>query len=242
TTDTESSASNITYQVLSEPTNGSLNLTSFTQAQINSNSVTYTHNGTATTTDSFTFIVSDDFHIIGEYTFTIAISPPPPLLSINDVTLAEGNSGTTLFTFTVTRSGDTAGASTVNWSTSNGTATTADNDYTSASGTLSFTSTENSKTISATVNADTKFEPDETFFVNLNDPSNATISDGQGIGTIINDDADPCLAYSFPYTIAGGTPAELRTAIECANDNAAANVIDLNNQTVTLTNSYGDYN
>src|SRR5690606_33763162 len=88
TTDTESSASNITYQVLSEPTNGSLNLTSFTQAQINSNSVTYTHNGTATTTDSFTFIVSDDFHIIGEYTFTIAISPPPPLLSINDVTLA----------------------------------------------------------------------------------------------------------------------------------------------------------
>lgn len=41
---------------------------------------------------------------------------------------------------------------------------------------------------------DNIFEPDETFFVNLSNPSNATIADGQGKATITNDDPQPTIA------------------------------------------------
>ncbi|WP_164489993.1 Calx-beta domain-containing protein [Runella sp. SP2] len=108
--------------------------------------------------------------------------------SINDVTVDEGNTGLTNFTFTVSRT-STATAETINYATADNTATTADNDYTSTSGTLSFAAGEANKTITVTVNGDAKVEGNETFFVNLTAPSNGAISDGQGLGTITNDDA-----------------------------------------------------
>ena len=112
----------------------------------------------------------------------------PGSVSINDVTLSEGNAGTTTATFTVTRSGGTA-AFNVNFATANGTAT-AGSDYVANSGTLSFGTGVNTRTVSVTVNGDTAFEPDETFFVNLSGATNgATITDSQGRGTIVNDDA-----------------------------------------------------
>ncbi|NJN17089.1 MAG: right-handed parallel beta-helix repeat-containing protein, partial [Oscillochloris sp.] len=52
---------------------------------------------------------------------------------------------------------------------------------------------------------------------------------------------DPCAAITFPYTLPNNAPAELITAIECANANATADVINLNGQTVTLTDSFGDF-
>src|SRR5439155_8566703 len=67
--------------------------------------------------------------------FTTPSPPPPPSLSINDVSLTEGNSGTKKFTFTVTRSGDLSGVSNVFWSTADGTAT-APSDYTAVGMTL----------------------------------------------------------------------------------------------------------
>ena len=119
-------------------------------------------------------------------------SPPPPAsgsVSINDVTISEGNSGTQVATFTVTRSGGTA-AFAVNFATTDGTATVADNDYVAASGTLQFGANENTKTISVTINGDTKVEANETFNVLLSNATNgATISDNQGVGTITNDDS-----------------------------------------------------
>ena len=91
-------------------------------------------------------------------------------------------------TFTVTRSGGTA-AFDVNFATSNGTATVADSDYVAASNTLHFGANENTQTISVTINGDTKVEANETFNVALSNATNgATISDGQGVGTITNDD------------------------------------------------------
>ena len=110
-------------------------------------------------------------------------------VSINDVTISEGNSGTKVATFTVTRSGGTA-AFDVNFATSDGTATVADSDYVAASNTLHFGANENTQTISVTINGDTKVEANETFNVVLSNATNgATISDGQGVGTITNDDA-----------------------------------------------------
>jgi peptidyl-Lys metalloendopeptidase len=61
-------------------------------------------------------------------------------------------------------------------------------DYASASGTLTIPAGATSGTITVTVNGDTEVEPNETFFVNLSNPTNATIDDAQGLGTILNDD------------------------------------------------------
>jgi hypothetical protein len=115
----------------------------------------------------------------------------PPTISINDVTVTEGNSGTTDAVFTVSLSAVSNSAVTVKYDTADGTATTANSDYQSASGTLTFTPGQTSKTISVAVNGDTSVEPDETFSVNLSNPTNATIADNQGVGTIKNDDAPP---------------------------------------------------
>jgi Calx-beta domain len=133
-------------------------------------------------------------------------SPPTSAtgsVSINDVTISEGNSGTKTETFTVTRSGGTA-AFDVNFATSNGTATVADSDYVAASNTLHFGANENTKTISVTINGDTKVEANETFNVVLSNATNgATISDSRGIGTIANNDGDtvapakPCTPPGF---------------------------------------------
>jgi hypothetical protein len=119
----------------------------------------------------------------GDMTISLADS-----VSINDVTISEGNSGTKVATFTVTRSGGTA-AFDVNFATSDGTATVADGDFVATSNTLHFGAGENSKTISVTINGDTKLEANESFNVLLSGATNgAILSDGQGIGNISNDD------------------------------------------------------
>jgi hypothetical protein len=120
--------------------------------------------------------------------------PPPqvnPKISISDVTATEGNSSTKDFTFNVTLDKASAQTITVQFATANGTATTADNDYQSTSGTLTFAPGETSKTIVVKVVGDTKVESNETFFVNLSNATNADIAKAQGTGTITNDDQPP---------------------------------------------------
>jgi LEA14-like dessication related protein len=121
---------------------------------------------------------------------TITDNDAAPTLSINDVAVAEGDTGTTNATFTVTLSAVSGLTATVNYATADGTAT-AGSDYQAASGTLTFNPGETTKTITVLVNGDTTFEPNETFVVNLTTPTNATILDNQGLGTITNDDAAP---------------------------------------------------
>ena len=114
-----------------------------------------------------------------------------PGISTDDPSILEGNSGTTTLTFTVSLSlAAPAGGATVDYATSDGTAT-AGTDYTSVSGTLSFAAGETSKTVDITVNGDNMLEADETLTLTL---SNATgtdvvITDATGTGTITNDDA-----------------------------------------------------
>src|SRR5262249_17294851 len=98
-----------------------------------------------------------------------------PALSINDVTVTEGDSGTTTATFTVTLSYASTSSATVSWATANGTATadpspTLPDDYVAASGTLTFFAGQTSKTASVTVPADVKYESDEALYVNPSHP------------------------------------------------------------------------
>ncbi|MBL8555420.1 MAG: endonuclease/exonuclease/phosphatase family protein [Phenylobacterium sp.] len=130
----------------------------------------------------------------------------PPSVTIDDVTVTEANSGVTVATFTVTRSGGT-GAFSVDFATANGTGT-AGSDYVANSGTLNFGVGELTKTIAVTINGDTASEPDETFFVNLTNPTGgAVIADAQGQGTIANDDGSHFFQENFTgFTAAGFAP------------------------------------
>jgi glucose/arabinose dehydrogenase len=122
-------------------------------------------------------------------------SAPPPTISINDVTVTEGNSGTTTATFTISLSSTSSQTVSVNYANAGNTATSG-SDFVATSGTANIAPGSLSTTVNVTVNSDTTFEPNETFFVNLSAPTNATIADGQGVGTINNDDSEPTISIN----------------------------------------------
>ncbi len=119
----------------------------------------------------------------------VAVGNPPvvPTVSVSDVSVAEGNSGTSNANFTVTLSKAATTAVTVGYSTANGTAT-AGSDYTPTSGTLTFAPGVTSQTVAVKVTGDTAVESDETFTVTLANASGATVSRATATGTITNDD------------------------------------------------------
>jgi len=125
-----------------------------------------------------------------------------PSITIGDVTLAEGNSGVTSFDFTVTLSPASAFPVTVNYATADNTAISG-SDYQPTSGSLTFTAGQTTKTVSVLVNGEVTTEPNETFFVNLFNPGNASIGDAQGLGTITNDDANPSITINDPSVVEG---------------------------------------
>ncbi|MBK7871854.1 MAG: hypothetical protein IPJ74_14825 [Saprospiraceae bacterium] len=146
--------------------------------------------------------------------------------SINDVTLSEGNAGTTNFTFTVTRT-STATAESIQYATADNTATTGDNDYVSTNGTLNFAIGDDSETISVTINGDLKVEPNETFFVNLSNASMGAIADGQGVGTINNDDAAVVHLTLLDATKNEGTGGTTDFTFKATLDNPVQDGFDL---------------
>jgi hypothetical protein len=110
-----------------------------------------------------------------------------PTLSIANVTVTEGNSGTSNAAFTVTRSGAAGVFTTVDYATVDVTAL-AGSDYTGVSGTLSFAPNESTIQISVPVIGDTSVESTETFILVLAYPTNADIIHGEATGTIVNND------------------------------------------------------
>lgn len=145
---------------------------------------------------------SADFTTGAPSPMAAATTAAPPSFAINNVTQAEGNSGTTNFVFTVTKTGTTSSSSTVTYTTANGTAT-AGSDYTATSGTLTFAAGDTTMTITVPVTGDTTVESDETFTVTITAGTNATISKATGTGTITNDDTAP--ANSAPTVTANPT-------------------------------------
>jgi hypothetical protein len=141
----------------------------------------------------------------GVGTITNDDAAPQPTFSISDASVTEGNTGTTNATFTVTRAGPAGTSASVSYATADSTAT-APNDYQGTSGTLDFGPNETQLPITVAVVGETSVEPDETFFVDLSNPANATISDGRGIGTITNDDAaQPTFSISDATITEGNT-------------------------------------
>ena len=110
-----------------------------------------------------------------------------PSVSIDSVSVNEAD-GTA--TFTVTLSGASGQAISVNYASSNGSAS-AGSDYTAVNGTLSFAAGETSKTITVNIADDTLFESSEDFTITLSNPTNATLGTATGTGTIVDNDAAP---------------------------------------------------
>jgi hypothetical protein len=91
-----------------------------------------------------------------------------------------------LAAFAVSLNAPAAAPVTVSYSTATGTA--GSSDFTTASGTITFSPGQTSRTIFVQTLDDTIMEPNETFVVNLSNPVGAVIADGQGVGTIIDND------------------------------------------------------
>jgi hypothetical protein len=115
----------------------------------------------------------------------------PPVLTVSPtaVVFLEGALGTTgTVTYTVSVSATSVVAMSVNYATADGSATTADNDYLAASGTLIIPASNMTGQISVQVLGDNRYETNQTFYVNLSSPTNATVGTAQVSCTITNDD------------------------------------------------------
>ncbi|WP_416673345.1 Calx-beta domain-containing protein [Egbenema bharatensis] len=169
---------------------------------------------------------------------------PIPSLSIDNVSVLEGDSGTTIATFTVSLSNPSYQSITVNYATQDGTATVADGDYLSQTGQLTFAPGETSQTIAITINSDTKREADETFNLVLSNPTNATLETATGIGTILNDDGIPVVTIApaqatFLEGNSGTTPYTFTVSL--SNPSANSVTVSYSTQDGTATVADGDY-
>jgi hypothetical protein len=194
---------------------------------------------------------------------TITNDDVVPTLSVSAVSVNEGDAGaTTPATFTITRSGNVSGYSTVKYKTMNGTATTVNQDYTAlATKVVTFAPGDITKSVAATVKGDVNYEADETFKLVLSAPTIATIETidaGTGVATIVNDDAQPLLslndvtapegsggpgATSFVFTIhrsvntAGTTAVKWKTAAGTA---LSSDFVAVPNTLVTFASGVSD--
>ena len=159
----------------------------------------------------------------GQGTGTITDDDALPALSVNDVTVTEGNSGTVSATFTVSLTPTSGRGVTVDYATANGTAQ-APGDYQAATGSLTFAAGQSTRTVTVLVNGDTLDEDNETFFLNLSSPGNATITDGTGVGTIGDDDGMPALSIN-DVTVTEGQSGTTNAVFTVTLSAASGNVV-----------------
>jgi fibronectin-binding autotransporter adhesin len=170
-----------------------------------STTVAVTVNGDTTFESSETFFVNlsnitGATVADGQGLGTITNDDTAPTIAIADASIVEGNSGTSIMTFTVTMTGTSQSNATVDYATADSSATVADDDYDNATGTLTFAPNDPPKTISVTIHGDTNAEGDEMFLVNLSNPGGATITDNQALGTIFLDDPFSVASLNTAYT------------------------------------------
>ncbi|MDB4858081.1 S8 family serine peptidase [Alphaproteobacteria bacterium] len=225
-------------------TDYTLSATSFTiAAGTSSGSVT------ATPTDDSTFegdetVIIDVSSVSGggatesgtqQVTVALKEDDAGPQLSINDVTTSDESAANA--TFTITSSVVSASNMTVNWATSNGTAT-AGSDYTAASGTATITAGQTTTTINVGVLADTTDEPNETVTITLSNPTLASISDATGTLTITDDDAAPAISIANVSRAENGGTATMTATLAAASGKAVTFDYATSNGTATAGSDY----
>jgi len=180
--------------------------------------------------------ISFDLSLVG----TVASTPTEPTLSVTDVSVGEGNSGTSSAVFTVNLSSPSSQTVTVSISTANGSAS-ASGDYSAQSTVLTFAAGATTQTLTVPVIGDTIDEANEDFFVNLSSAVGAAIADGQGKGTIIDDDTSPSITIS-DATVIEGNSGPTFVVFTVTLSAASAQAISLSYSTANGTASSGkDY-
>jgi ribosomal protein L35AE/L33A len=155
-------------------------------------------------------------------------------ITIGASTVTEGNSGTVNAAFNVSLSAPTSGTVTVDWATANGSAT-ANGDYIGDNGTVTFNPGEVSQQIVVQVVGDIAVEPNETFSVNLSNPTNATIvGSGFALGTITDNDTPT-------ITIVGVAVTEGNSGTVNAVFNVTLSAVSGNGSAVGSPPPPGDY-
>ncbi len=157
-------------------------------------------------------------------------------ISVSDASVTEGNNGTSNLAFTVTLSAAASGPVTVAYATSNGTAR-AGQDYTAQTGTLIFAAGETSKVVNIQVTGDTAIEADETLRLTLSSPTGATIRDGAGVGSIVNDDSAvlPALSITDASASEGSMAAPGHTTFTVNLSSAATGPVTVHFETADGT-------
>lgn len=159
-----------------------------------------------------------------------AISDQPEI-AITDVSVPEGDVGTVPAVFVVSLSHPYTAQVTVDFATVNGSAT-AGTDYTATSGTLTFVVGETSHDVAAQVLGDVAPEGDETFYLDLDNASNATLADTRGVGTILDDELALDLEVNAVDDLDDGAcdtvHCSLREAIQAANATGTRDEIRFN--------------
>ncbi len=126
---------------------------------------------------------------------TSATVAGPPAIAVSDATVQEAEGAVLVFTATLSHA--SSRTVTVDYATSDGTAV-AGSDYTAASGTLTFNAGDTSQTVQVTVLTDSEDESQETLTLSLSNPSQATLDDATGTGTIENGESSSSTVVNSP--------------------------------------------
>jgi hypothetical protein len=173
---------------------------------------------------------------------------PAAMLTIGDVTIVEGNSGTVNARVTIALTEPHGNSVMVDYATADGTAN-AGSDYDAVSGRLTSRKNEMSKTILVPIRGDRLVEPDEFFSVRLSNSKGAKIADGTGIVTIVDDEPRVSIgdAYqdyygtSITFTVSLAVPSDEEVTVNFATvDGSAVAGLDYVAQSGTLTFEPGE--
>ena len=163
--------------------------------------VNFASPGSVATTASFSApgsyvlrLSADDGQLATSDDVPVQVDSSGPLLSIDDLFVTEGDTAV----FSVTLAAGTGGSVSVGWATADGSASSA-TDYTASSGTLSFSGATTSRTLSVPTTEDAAVEGSEPFFVNLVNPSGASLAKAQGAAVVLDDDVPS------PFTLSVAT-------------------------------------
>jgi hypothetical protein len=132
------------------------------------------------------------------------VADPPVSVAASDCVATEGDAGQATCSFAVSLSAASSQAVGVAYATADGTAV-AGQDYAAASGTLTFPPGTTTRTVGVAVIGDLVDEANETFTLNLSTPTNATITDPQGLGTILDNDPPPAVSAGDCAVVEGNT-------------------------------------
>ncbi|MFN6162793.1 MAG: Calx-beta domain-containing protein [Planctomycetota bacterium] len=190
-------------------------------------------------------LVSSDGSTLGTAVATgTIINDDALILSINDASIVEGDSGVSLMRFTVTMSSQSSLPVTVDFGTADGTGKQSDGDYETTADRLTFMPGETQKTIDVRIVGDLRNEAEETIFVRLSNSVGGTIGDGEGRGTIQDDDPMPSISVgdiSFPEMDYNTGTVNLYVQLSAPSGQTITVDYRTENGTATSTSNIKDY-